>query len=234
MGSQRGGESGGLVNGWKVIAIARDQYERWLIDVHYAHVIPCVMYSFGLFDERGILRGVCTFGNGPMQFEDGSLVFGGAMNVRTLELNRLVVDEGLEKNRLSFFVSRSLRSLPTPVCVVSYSDANLGHHGYIYQATNFVYTGMTSRRYTYHDATGKRYHSRTTWDMYGPTVNIPIDVERSQQEYGKHRYVTFVGNPKEKREMRRLLSWPVMPYPKGDNERYLIEQATTARQMVMI
>jgi len=58
-----------------------------------------------------------------------------------LELNRLVIDEGSKKNVLSFFVSQTLKKLPCPNVVVSYADTSQNHHGYIYQATNWIYTG---------------------------------------------------------------------------------------------
>ena len=36
----------------------------------------------------------------------------------------------------------------------------------------------------------------------------------------KHRYFYFVGNKKEKKEMRQNLAYQIEPYPKGDNKRY--------------
>ena len=40
--------------------------------------------------------------------------------------------------------------------------------------------------------------------------------ERSQ----KYRYVYFLGNKRFKKKMRKLLKYPVLPYPKGENQRY--------------
>ena len=36
----------------------------------------------------------------------------------------------------------------------------------------------------------------------------------------KHRYVFFVGNKSDKKQMRNDLTYEVMPYPKGDTKRY--------------
>ena len=52
---------------------------------------------------------------------------------------------GLEKNVLSFFVSGCLNRLPKPSVVVSYADTSQGHHGFIYQATNWIYTGLSAK-----------------------------------------------------------------------------------------
>src|ERR1019366_3114745 len=47
------------------------------------------------------------------------------------------------KNTLSFFVSGCLDLMPKPSCIVSFADPNNHHHGYIYQATNWFYSGLT-------------------------------------------------------------------------------------------
>jgi hypothetical protein len=36
--------------------------------------------------------------------------------------------------------------LPKPTIVVSYADTAMGHIGYIYQASNFLFTGTTKER----------------------------------------------------------------------------------------
>ena len=36
----------------------------------------------------------------------------------------------------------------------------------------------------------------------------------------KHRYVYFTG--KSKKKLRKLLKYPVQPYPKGNNTRYVL------------
>ena len=43
-------------------------------------------------------------------------------------------------------VGRSLRLLPKPSVVVSYADTAQGHVGYVYQAANFIYTGLSAKR----------------------------------------------------------------------------------------
>ena len=36
----------------------------------------------------------------------------------------------------------------------------------------------------------------------------------------KHRYFYFIGNKKQKKEMRQNLAYQIEPYPKGNNKRY--------------
>ena len=43
-------------------------------------------------------------------------------------------------------VSKCLKLLPRPMIIVSYSDTRQGHNGYIYQATNWIYTGLPKKQ----------------------------------------------------------------------------------------
>ena len=147
-----------------------------------------------------------------------------------LELNRLCVNEGLPRNALSFLVAQSLRMLPKPMVVVSYADSGQNHHGYIYQATNWLYTGLSDRHISYvveglegmhpphlMDDTSKVGRGgeklASLIEKYGDRVTVS---ERSR----KHRYFFFLGSKTQRRRMRQALQYPIEPYPKGDNTRY--------------
>ena len=86
---------------FKVKSIAKQQTHNWLLNKHYAHRIPPISYAFGLYDTKRILQGVSTFGTNLC-----SQVQGIAGEYKVIELNRLVVNENLPKNTLSFFVSQ--------------------------------------------------------------------------------------------------------------------------------
>lgn len=78
-----------------------------------------------------------------------------------LELSRLVTLDGGPANLTSWFLSRSLRGLNSPV--VSYCDGGAGHDGAIYRATNFVKAGETRPSYAYMDRHQRRIHKRTVY-----------------------------------------------------------------------
>lgn len=93
--------------------------------------------------------------------------------------------------------------------IVSYSDTAMNHHGYIYQACNFLYTGMTTERTDIFTEEGKHSRHYTEEDRHG---------EYRQVRSAKYRYVYFCSYlKKEKDEWRKALRYPVLPYPKGDN-----------------
>lgn len=186
----------------------------WLLERHYARRMCSITYAFGLYDGEELV-GVCTFGS-PASPPLCKGVCGEHNRDYVLELNRLVVDERRTKNTLSWFVSKCLGMLP-PSIIVSYADTSQGHHGYIYQATNWLYTGLSAKRQERYDVNNPDKHSRTIWHQTGVQVEFAYR-DRPQ----KHRYIYFTGSKKQKRKWRKELNYDVLPYPKGDNTRYEI------------
>lgn len=202
----------------KILGITYSQCKEWLLHKHYAHRIPSITHSFGLYDGDNILQGICTFGSPPSP----SLCIGIAgveYKDRILELNRLVITDNHNKNLLSFFVSKCLSSLPTNTIVVSYADTSQGHTGYIYQACNFFYTGLSAYR-TEWQLKGENKHSKSIVEKY--TLQERRQDERfiTTPRAQKHRYLFFVGNKRDKKLFMCALKYPILPYPKGDNKRY--------------
>ena len=206
---------------YKVKSIDGFQCKDWLLNKHYAKRIPSIEYSFGLYDAE-ILIGVCTFGCPPRVMNDAECIFKN-YRVKTLELNRLVINEGLEKNVLSFFVSGCLKMLPKPLCVVSYADFTFGHNGYIYQATNWIYAGLNQIHERQVYLNGKEVHPRTACSMGFTSITewAAKEPRVTLGEYTKkHRYFQFMGNKKEVEKMKADFIYEIFPYPKGDNKRY--------------
>lgn len=143
---------------YKVLSVNSNVCSDWLLYKHYAKRIPQIIYSFGLYEGKYLI-GVCTFGKPPSSNLAESICGKDYADI-VLELNRLVVNDNLEKNVLSYFVSSCIKMLPKPSIVVSFSDANMGHHGYIYQSCNFIYTGKSNNTKQYLDKDGNEFHFR--------------------------------------------------------------------------
>jgi len=171
--------------------------------------MPSVSHSFGLFDGERLI-GVVTFGL-PASPSLCNGIAGKENAHNVLELNRLVLlPECSGNNNASFLVSHALRMLPNHTFVVSYADTAWSHVGYVYQATNFLYTGMSANRTDVYKPGGG--HTRHTENL---------DKTKRQTRSAKHRYVYLVGTKRQKREMIRELRYPVLSrYPKGDETRY--------------
>lgn len=179
---------------------------------HYAGRKPQVTRAFGWYEDDKLIA-VCTFGKpASPQLCDG--ICGKEFSSSVYELNRLVRIEDFD-GQLSQFIAGCLRELKKENwIVVSYADSGMTHHGYIYQASNFLYTGCTKQR-TDRYVEGK--HSRHA------DFDNPKGIR--QVRTAKHRYVYFCTSDKKlKRQWKEALNYPILPYPKGDNENYELGQ----------
>jgi hypothetical protein len=213
---------------YTVESIPKEQSYEWLLNKHYAHRIPSISFSFGLCLSKELV-GVCTYGQPPST----NLRFccGDDYKDNVLELNRVIKNDGLDRNVQSWFISQTFKLLPKPLIVVSYADPNYGHHGYVYQALNFIYTGLGGETKEY-IIKGIRYNSRHIKDYWFKNNKQPFDetktIDDNFREIGgivqrvkkKHRYVIFIGNKKQKRDMTNKLVYDILEYPKGNNDRY--------------
>ena len=116
---------------------------------HYLHSMPGgTWFTFGVFLESSLL-GVMTLGAGP--FLVHQLVDGGQPD-DCVVLTRLWLSDELPRNsesRVLGIVLRALRRETQLKFVVAYSDPAAGHQGTIYQATNWIYTGLSTAMPSY-------------------------------------------------------------------------------------
>ena len=209
----------------RVLPVKTEEVKSWLLNVHYAKRLCPISYAFGIYrgDE---LIGVVTYGT-PSSSPLREGICGKEYSDRVLELNRLCCDN--EKNIASKLISSSLKMLPSHSIVVSYADTRQGHIGYVYQATNFIYTGLSAKRTDWKVKGLEHLHGATIADMSRGQENR---AQWMRDKYGddfyledrprKHRYIYFVGNKTEKKEMNKHLKYRVEPYPKGESTRYEI------------
>lgn len=175
----------------------------FLLPKHYSGRKPTISYAFGYY-ENEVLKAVCTFGK-PASNSLCKGVCGEEYSSKVYELNRLCVD-GEIKIPLSKFVSWCLRQLKKhDLIIISYADTQMNHCGYIYQATNWIYTGKTKSRTDKYVEGNK--HSR----------HYDNDKQNGLRKFrsAKHRYVYFTNK-------RYDLKYPILPYPKEKNERYIL------------
>lgn len=217
-----------------VQSIQPADFEPWLLHKHYARRMCPVSYAYGAY--RGAeLIGVVTYGT-PVSSSLRVGLCGEEWIENVLELNRLCCES--VKNIASVLVGRSLQMLPKPSVVVSYADTDQGHVGYIYQATNFIYTGLSAKRTDWKLKGQEHLHGATVADMSRGQENR---ADWMRKKFGgdfyladrprKHRYIYFCGDKREKRAMMKALNYPIEPYPKGESQRY---DASAAVQTQMI
>jgi hypothetical protein len=203
----------------KILPIKNEETYPWLLQKHYAKRIPQIMFAFGLYEENELV-GVVTYGI-PASPALCMGICGKEYSDKVLELNRVCLLNN-DKNQASFLVANSIKLLPKPTIVVSYADTGKGHIGYVYQATNFLYTGLSANRVDWTVKGLEHKHSKTLSD--GMTL------ESIKEKYGddfyysersrKHRYIYFHGNKTQKKKMNSLLKYEIEPYPKGNSQKY--------------
>lgn len=207
----------------EVLSIKREDYTPWLLNRHYARRMCPVSFAFGAY-LQGELVGVVTYGT-PVASPLKNGVCGKRWADKVLELNRLCCET--MKNLPSQLVGKSLKLLPRPSVIVSFADISQGHVGYVYQATNWIYTGLSAKRTDWKVKGMEHLHGATIADK---SRGQQSRVEYMRKTYGddfyledrprKHRYVYFVGSKTERKAMRSALNYTVMPYPKGPTKRY--------------
>jgi hypothetical protein len=201
-----------------VSRITRADCEPFIIGIHYAKRWPSISYAFGLFDGDELI-GVCTYGTPPSAPLRRGIA--GDENIGiVLELNRLCLKYN-RKNEASFLVGKSLKMLPTPKIVVSFADTEQCHTGVVYQACNFIYTGLSAKRTDWKVRGKEHLHGQTIADEFRGVENR---AQAMRDKYGddfylkprsrKHRYIYFLGSHKFKKQAMKALKYGTENYPK--------------------
>ena len=197
--------------------------EDVVVKCHYAHRKAPYTHAFGLYLRKPQrLVGVVIYGS-PASHSLCESLCGFNERYNIYELTRLYVDDGLPKNLESYLVGNTLKLLDKEI-IVSYSDTEYNHVGVIYQATNFIYTGLArggNKDWEEIDEHGNRLHNKFLSAKYGSYDGIRKAMENGANitqkvRSSKHRYVYFNCNKKRKKELLKKLKerYEILPYPK--------------------
>ena len=134
----------GLKDSYAVKEIPYKTAMQIVIENHYLHrKCPC-SYAFGLISkETGEIKGVITYGVPPSHTLLKGIC-GEEEKQNVYELNRLWVADDMPRNSESYLISASIKKLDKEI-IVSFADTSQDHIGYVYQATNFLYTGLSAK-----------------------------------------------------------------------------------------
>lgn len=208
----------------EVMEVKSSETDEWLLKKHYAKRKCQRMFCFGLF-INGCIEGVVTYGMPPSP-QVGRGFLGEEYRTKVIELNRLCINSNTPKNAASFLVGNSLKKLKG-WAVVSYADGAMGHIGYVYQATNFLYCGAAKAHDKEYLIDGQWVHAKvlTNRGISAPSQWAKENGIQVKHPKPKHRYIYFVD-----KSLRKHLKYPVEPYPKGNSERYECVDITSSSQ----
>jgi hypothetical protein len=199
---------------YKVLQIDYGLAQETVIKNHYLHrQAPC-SFAFGMFDLQGNLVGVVIYGvPASSTLLKGICGPDDAQNV--YELTRLWVADQVPKNAESWLIAQTLKQLDRQI-IVSYADSSANHVGYVYQAANFIYTGLSAKfkdpkvrglEGQHHATYANGLTNKQVKEKYGDRVYW---VDRPR----KHRYIYLNAKGRRREELLAKLRYKIQPYPK--------------------
>jgi hypothetical protein len=197
----------GIKNDYYVDAISYKTAMYYVINFHYLQRKASCVYSFGLIHkETKEIVGVITYGVPASPFVCRGLC-GNEEEKNVYELTRLWIKDEVPKNAESFLIGNTIKLVDREI-IVSYSEPEQGHRGIVYQATNFLYCGLTEKRTNRVkiDGENKKHNRHAAYDKEG---TILVDRPR------KHRYVYLNCKRTRKKELLSKLRYKIQKYPKA-------------------
>jgi hypothetical protein len=203
------------LDGWFVERIPTKIAQQVVIENHYLHRSAPCSAAFGLFDNLGQLAGVVLYGT-PSSSTLRSGIAGADEANNVIELTRLWISDDAPRNGESFLIGRSIKQCGKEI-VVSFADTAQQHLGVVYQATNWLYTGLSAKR-TDWTVEGIAKHSHTWADKYTAAEMRAKFGSRFtlQPRSRKHRYVFINAKGGRKKELLAKLKYKIIPYPKTE------------------
>jgi len=192
---------------WASHEAAKFACENW----HYSKCLPVgKLVKVGAWED-GKYIGCVIFGRGANKSLGTPY---GCDQTESCELVRIALRQ--HKTPVSKIMAISLKFLkranPKIKMVVSFADLEQGHHGGIYQATNWIYVGKSNAadEYIYK---GKRWHGRAFRKSFGSHTKYLDKGLQIVPGSRKHRYLMPLNE-----EMRAKLEPLAMPYPKREKQ----------------
>lgn len=201
-----------LKNRFFIKKISRSTSKKLLDKYHYLHKEGNFRsgINFGLFEvETKLLIGVCVFHTvSAKEIVKGCFGINSYKLEGFMELGRLCMNPHKhEKNLTSFFLSGSinlLKKIQTVVALLTYADSE-HHTGYIYQACNFKYYGLTDPKKDFFilqkDGTYKKLQRGKCKHLIGEW----------RDKSRKHRYLIIY-------DKKLKTIWEEQPYPKTEQK----------------
>lgn len=190
--------------------------QSMVVENHYLHRRAQAMFCYGLFEGEQIIG--CIIWGKPASPWPCRGICGREEENHVLELTRLWISDTSVKNAESFLISGSMKMLPIEYDILlSYAEIGAGHVGTVYQATNWMFTGLSDRHVEWWLDGMPPSHSRHAFDAVGGVKNAKeFYGERmtAHERPRKNRYVYFRGNKWRRKELMSKLRYEPQPYPK--------------------
>lgn len=208
----------------RLTVATRDAIKFACLHYHYAQTVPVNTIGFNVYNAGGEWCGVIVYGTGA-NCHIGS-EYGVKMG-EILELVRVALNGKQEATSQAVAASLKMIHEKCPLCrlILSYADMDQGHLGTIYQATNWIYCGISGvdtagSRNNCWIINGKKTHKRGVTDFLkgcgclATLENVRRYIDPNAEYFrsvGKRKYLY----PLDKRMRKQILPLG-KPYPKGE------------------
>lgn len=177
------------------------------VNWHYSKCVPVgKLVKIGVWEHDKFI-GCVIFGRGANKSVGAPY---GLDQTESCELVRIALNkhDSTVSKIMSLAIKLLKRSHKKMRLIISFADAAQGHHGGIYQATNWTYNGLTtpSEEYIYK---GRRYHGRAFRKQHGSHLNYLDKGLEVVMGSSKHRYLM----PLDKKIRKQIMELS-KPYPK--------------------
>lgn len=206
---------------WATHEAAKFACETW----HYSKSVPVPpLVKVGVWENRKFI-GVVIFSRGA---SNKLLVPFGLKQTEGCELTRIALTKhDAPVSRIVRLAMLFLKqSSPDLRLVVSFADPSEGHHGGVYQAGNWIYSGQSEPSVEYIGPDGKRWHARMVnkkgWSVVHGKRRAVLKPHQCRlvRKPGKYRYLMPLDAA-----MRAQVASLAKPYPRR------VKQATDGDQL---
>lgn len=199
--------------------ISYKEANEFILQYEWLGNIGSSKYHFGLFFNNILSCVVCY--SSPVS-PSSYLKILGFKNNEVLQLSRGASTYWAPKWSASKLISYSnnfLRKSYNAKAIVAYADPVAGEFGTIYQASNFIYLGLTNPGGAkMYEINGNIYHPRKVHKLFGTRKKeniIKIDPKfKTFEIHPKHRYLYLLLNNSKRNECIKKLSHLIKSPPK--------------------
>ena len=189
---------------------------------HYSNTLPKLNKHFLGFFLNGDLVGVITLGWGTRPLHTIKKLFPSLETKDYFEIGRMCMTEEMPRNSESQMLSACIKYVKKNYkdikVIFTWADGMLGKCGYVYQASNFIYTGYVGGEFYLKD--GIKIHVRSMKQLLCDDYKTDkrLTVRPTIEQMKQYRYIYFVCNKNEQKRLENECLVPLdLPRPK-DND----------------
>lgn len=212
--------------------ISKEQALEMIRKYHYSNTLPKLNKHFLGFYANNELAGVVTLGWGTRPMHTIKKLFPNMTTSDYFEIGRMAMTDEMPRNSESQMLSQLVKWLkrnhPEIKILFTWADGMLGKVGYVYQASNFIYTGKVGGEMYLQN--GIKIHVRQIKALLipkgqkddrltvRPTLEQMKELNIDHYKGSQYRYIYFLCKKSEKKALvNECLVSLNQPRPKDDD-----------------